>query len=363
MKNLSYKQIIFLIILIFVSLLSVLNFDVIIKSINFLLKILLPFIIGLVFAYILNVPMSKIETKILKNVKGKRVISLMIVILAITIIVSGIIYLVIPELYRNIADFATNIPSIAVKYKNELLELSNKYPSLKIDISTIDTNNVKEYITSYFKDIIVGSTKLVSSVIGVIFNVVTGFIFALYILLAKEDIIKNANDILTTFISHKKVTKIKHILDVSNNAFSKFIGGQCLECVILGLMIYITLLILGIPYSLTIALLTTITAVIPIFGSFIAFGVGIILLVLTNPVYALIFAIAFLVIQQIEGNLIYPKVVGNTVGLSPLWTMFAVTVFGSAFGLIGMLISVPFTSIIFVLIKEQVDIKKKRELQ
>ena len=147
-------------------------------------------------------------------------------------------------------------------------------------------------------------------------------------------------------MSKEKVYKITEIGSLANKTFSKFISGQCVEAIILGLIIFFTSIIFRFPYSLIIAVLTAVTALIPIFGALIAMLVGAILIAITNPIQAIIFMVVFQIVQQIEGNFIYPKVVGKSVGLSPLWTLLAITVGGNLFGIPGMLLGLPLASVV-----------------
>jgi len=166
---------------------------------------------------------------------------------------------------------------------------------------------------------------------------------------------------MKAYLPKKLNDKILHISKISNNTFSKFISVQCLEAVILGSMFFIALTIFKFPYALAISSLITICALIPVFGAFIACAFGMILIGITNPMQSVWFFILFQIIQQIEGNLIYPKVVGKSVGLPAIWVMLAVTVGGNAFGLIGMLISVPISSVLYTLIKENVNERLKED--
>ena len=162
-------------------------------------------------------------------------------------------------------------------------------------------------------------------------------------------------------MSKEKVYKITEIGSLANKTFSKFISGQCVEAIILGLIIFFTSIIFRFPYSLIIAVLTAVTALIPIFGALIAMLVGAILIAITNPIQAIIFMVVFQIVQQIEGNFIYPKVVGKSVGLSPLWTLLAITVGGNLFGIPGMLLGLPLASVVYALIKEFVNTRLKEK--
>jgi len=173
----------------------------------------------------------------------------------------------------------------------------------------------------------------------------------------KEYLQRGVKKIMYAYMKKEHVEKIMSIGSLANKTFSKFISGQCVEAVILGTIIFFVSLLCGFPYALLIGVLTAVTALVPIFGGLIAAAIGAVLIAITNPIQALIFIAVFVVIQQIEGNLIYPKVVGKSVGLSPLWTLLAITVGGNLFGVLGMLLGLPLASVVYTLCKESVKDK------
>ena len=199
--------------------------------------------------------------------------------------------------------------------------------------------------------------RLISSFV----TIFTALIFAIYMLFQKEYLIDGAKKLLYAYTKKEYAEKTIKVGKLANKTFSKFISGQCVEAIILGTIIFIVSLICGFPYALLIAVLTAVTALIPIFGAIFAMIIGAILIAITDPIQALIFILVFQVVQQIEGNLIYPKVVGKSVGLPAVWVLGGVTIGGGLFGIVGMLIGVPLVSAFYRLLYEDMN-KREKEL-
>lgn len=325
-------------------------------------NVLLPVIVGGALAFILNIPMTRIEklfTKKIKNKKYKtviRIVSIILSLLTLVIIITFVAFLLVPELVENIKTLIDGIPAIMNNIEKTVLNLLAKYPDIQIEIAkifekTADTGTVVGNILNY---IVNGAIGFVSSLISGIATIFTAIVFAVYILAQKEYLLMGIKKLIYAYVDNKRADKIMEIGALTNKTFTNFISGQCLEAVILGAILFIALIVLRLPYALLIAVLTAVTALIPIFGAFIAAGIGAILIAITSPIQALIFIIIFLVVQQIEGNFIYPKVVGKSVGLSPLWTLLAITLGGSLYGIIGMLIGLPVASILYSLLRSDV---------
>lgn len=366
------KNWIILILVAAISFWGINNINIFISVITKLIKVLSPFIIGIALAYILNIPMIKIEKIINTKLKEKtkkipvRIISITLSILLLILILAVVLLMLIPELIENIELLIQNIPTLITNVENWIIGLLDKYPDMQYEIKKVFAENatVNSIIVNILNYILNGSINLISSLVSGIFTVFTALIFAIYMLSQKERIQTSLKELIYAYIKKEYANKIMYISKLSNNIFTKFISGQCVEAVILGCILFVVLTIFRLPYALLISVLTSITALIPIFGALIAMVIGIILIAITNPFQAFIFALIFLVIQQIEGNLIYPKVVGKSVGLSPIWTLLAITVGGGLFGIIGMLIGLPIASIMYSLFKNNKNeriVKKKRK--
>lgn len=336
--------------------------------INFLLKIidvLFPFILGVVLAFILNIPMTKIENFLKKYKKNKaskisvRIIAIIISLVILFAIILFISFLLIPELIENIQLLISNIPSFIKNIEESILNLLKNVPEIQSRFKDVfqQNANIDTIIVKVLNYIVNGAVDFIGTVISSVITLFTGLVFAVYMLSQKEYLSNNIKKVMNAYLNRKQSKKILEIADLTNKTFSKFISGQCVEAAILGGIFFVVLTVFRFPYALIISVLTAITALIPIFGALIAMVIGAILIAVTSPTRAVVFIILFLVIQQIEGNFIYPKVVGKSVGLSPLLTLLAVTVGGSLFGVLGMLIGLPIASIIYALIKE--DVKKR----
>lgn len=345
------------------------NFGVVTSSFKNIIGILTPFIIGSCIAFVVNIPMKFLEKNVLKILsknkekkvsKLKRFLSIFLSLFIIFFILMMLIRLVVPEVLnviKNFIQYLTGLPSEIAPYLNEL---SGAYPELGEELSKLqlDFSNILNSLIGVLKN--AGSSliewigKTVSSTVSGIANTVIGIIFAFYLLMSKEKIGKALKKMILAFLPEKHAKKTLEIINISKNAFTNFITGQLKEAAILGGLCYVGMLILQLPYSLTISLLTMVTAFVPIIGAFIGATVGVILLLAVSPIKAVIFLIFIIVLQQIETNLIYPKVVGESVGLPGVLVLIAITLGGSLWGIIGMLVSLPITSVLYTLLRASV---------
>lgn len=357
------KKWIILILVTAASLWVINNVKTIMEFLIIILECFLPFILGGVIAFIINIPMRKIEEilkKKIKNLKLIRIISIILSLLFFILIVLIISLMLIPALVENIKMIVDTIPGLVDKFEVFIVELLDKYPNMQDQIKDLfaKTGNMTDAISSVLNYCINRAVGFVSSIVSGFVTIFTSIIFAFYLLFQKEYIIRCSKKVIYAITTKEKANKILEIGSLTNKTFSKFISGQCVEAVILGVLMFIALTIAGFySYALIISVLTAITALIPIFGAIIAMVIGAILIALTNPMQVLVFVAIFLIIQQIEGNFIYPKVVGKSVGLSPLWTLLAITVGGNLFGVIGMLLGLPLASVIYALIKGVINNK------
>lgn len=326
-----------------------------------------PFILGFVLAYILNIPTMKMEKLLKKAIPDKyedryqgliRVVSICLSLLLLVLIVVFIAFLLIPELISNLELLMKNIPGMIDKTEAFMLNLLDKYPEVQSQIkSMFSDSNVTKILSSVLNYFVNGAIGFVSDLVSGFVKIFTALIFAIYMLAQKESLVDKIKKLVYAYFDKKKSKKIMEVSKLANKTFTSFISGQCVEAVILGCIIFVISLLCGFPYALLIAVLTSVTALIPIFGAFIALIIGAILIAISNPVQAVIFVLVFLIIQQIENNLIYPKVVGKSVGLSPLFTLLAITVGGNMFGIVGMLIGLPLASVVYALLKDSVKDK------
>lgn len=333
-----------------------------------LFNVILPFILGGVIAFILNIPMSKIEKTFEKKfeLKGNYVrgISITLSILIFVLIILFVCLLLVPELVENIKALIGTIPTMIDKVKNLTSDMLVKYPEAQIKINeAFSVSSVSAIFSTILNGIMNGSVAFITNFISKFMTIFTGIIFSIYMLYQKEQLIKGAKRILYAMFDDKDADKIISVGKLTHKTFSKFLSGQCIDASILGLIMFIVLLILKFPYALLISVLTAITALIPVFGAIVAMVVGAILIAITSPFQALMFILVFQIVQQIDNNFIYPRVVGSSVGLSPIWTLFAISVGGSLFGAIGMLVGLPLASVIYTLFKDEINAKLTKKTQ
>lgn len=365
------KRILFLVFLIILMSVAIQNIGVLLGLLAKLLDILFPFILGGALAFIFNVPMRRIEAELFKmkpDFKGKRIISYLLSLILVVGIIVIALFVILPELIDTIKQLGSQIPVAVNSFQEIVKDLTKRYPEINSFTKNIDFDY--QSLVNKAGDLITGATGLLSSTVGIISSIVSGFAtffiafsFSIYILVCKEDLARQIKKVLFAFFSAKKVEKFLSIGALTNKTFTSFLTGQCLEACILGCMFFITMSIFKMPYVTLISVLIAITALIPIFGAFIGCGIGAILILIVNPKQALIFIIMFLILQQIEGNLIYPHVVGGSVGLPSIWVLVAITVGGDLMGVVGMIVFIPLCSVIYTLFREFVNNRlTKREV-
>lgn len=367
MTKKTKRQIMEIIVFAGIVLWVVFNYNLFIDFILFAFNLIMPLIVGIAIAFIINVPMKQIERKIFKIDKRKhkkliRVISLIISLILIFGIIGLILFLIIPELVQAVIAIANSIPK-DFGWVNDLLErLEGLYPSMQSYINDINVENIINTSVSQAGNVVSLIVGFLSSMISRIVIFFIGFILSIYILLDKENLVRQVKKLLNAFFSDKITKNIVRIVKLSNSTFTNFITGQCLDACLIATLLFIVMSILKMPYALILAVLFAITALIPYIGAFIALFVGVLLIAVTNPIMALWYVIIFFILQQIDENFTYPKIVGKSVGLPALWALLAVLIGGSIFGFIGIIISVPISSVLYSLLKDYVNyrIRKKQ---
>ena len=338
-----------------------------------ILGIIKPFILGGAIAYVLSLPMSFIERKLLFFMKGKRerlkrVFSILLSLVFVALLVLLLFLTVIPEIVSAVQNIGREVP-IALERIGAFLE---KHLSLSAevipDLSETIEDNWESFLSKLLPVLKSGIGTILSttfSAAGVFVSSIASFfvslIFAIYILGDKERLGRQLGTLRKAYLKEETNKRVDHFLSILNKSFSSFITGQCMEAVILGSIFMVVLSILRMPYAVMIGVVVMFSALLPIVGAFIACFIGAFLILLESPVKALVFVIVFLVVQQLENNLIYPRVVGSSVGLPSIWVFFAVTIGGSFFGVVGMLIFIPLVSTLYILIKEDTEKRIKEK--
>ncbi len=372
-KN-NMRKIMMLILFTILLVMASTNIEVIWNGIGTVIQIVRPFILGAAIAFVINVPMKVIERNLLKYTKMRpkfvRVVSYVLAVLFILLTIVLVFWVVIPQLSDTIVKLGQDIMEFWPTAQAWIVQFFQETPEIQEMVYSIefDFQNIIDPILNFVKvgaGSILGSTVNVAKVIiEYATNFIIGFVFSVYILLQKDTLRIQIKKVLYAFLKKEWVDKIIEVATLTQNTFSGFISGQCLEAVILGTLFVIVLGIFGFPYALLIGVLIAFTALVPIIGAFIGCIVGAFLILIENPTQALIFVIIFLVLQQLEEHLIYPHVVGNSVGLPSIWVLVAITVGGSLMGVLGMLIFIPLVSVIYTLFRGCVYKRlKKRKIQ
>lgn len=342
----------------------------------FVWHLVFPFILGGAIAFILNVPMHALEKRLFGRLKeqGKakklaRPASLILSILLVIVTIWIVLVVLIPEIGSTIVSLSRQIELAIPRMQkwftdnfqaNPLIEeqINNWFNSLEVNWDQIIQTGI-DFLKNGAGNVLGTTFNVAVTVINSVMNFVIGFVFACYILLQKEKLSVQIRKVLYAFFPGKVVRQVLKVASLSYKTFSNFVTGQCLEAVILGTMFFVVMSILKFPYAMLVGVVIACTALIPIFGAFIGCVVGAFLILVVNPMRAVAFVILFLILQQIEGNLIYPHVVGNSVGLPSIWVLMAVTVGGNLMGVVGMLVFIPLTSIIYALFRQTVHRRLK----
>ena len=364
------KQIKGLMVLGAVLVLAIIYSSSVVAGIVLAINIAKPFIYGGAIAFVLNIPMKLVENKLLRKWRGKaadklkRPISMVLSILLVLLIIAVVFNTVVPQLTATIAEIGRKIPEFAQQVVSMLDEFSQNYPQLEEQVSKLESlrinweslaDGVINFLKNGMSSMLTSTVTFASSVIGGVVNLFISVVFALYILGQKEKLEDQGKRIVTAYFPKKASDKILEVMALLYKNFSNFITGQCTEAVILGTMFVIAMTIFRMPYAVLVGVLVAFTALIPIVGAFIGCIVGAFLILIDDPILAVWFVLMFLVLQQLEGNLIYPKVVGNSVGLPSMWVLMAVSLGGSLFGVAGMLFFIPLFSTFYVLLRESVN--------
>ena len=323
-----------------------------------------PFVIGAALAFILNVPMRAIERRLqfIKNEGIRRALGLVLTFVSIALVLYGVIRLLIPQISETIAILIPRLTDFFLRLERQFYAFLEANPELlawvsaNTNLESLNWASLIQQAATMLKNSLAviagGAFSAVGSVAGGIVDAVIGLVFALYCLARKEILARQSRKLLYAFLPERASDEIIRVMRLTNVTFSNFISGQCLEACILGGMFAIAMGILKLPYISLISVLIAITALIPIVGAFVGCAVGAFLILVSDPLQAVIFLAMFLVLQQIEGNLIYPKVVGTSIGLPGMWVLLSVTVGGEIMGIMGMLVMIPLFSVVYTLLRE-----------
>ena len=378
LSNLSIKKIRELIVFTALLVVALWKFDVVLDVLKTIGQIIFPFILGGAIVFVINVPMSFLEKKIFENVKKEnkaarklaRPVSLLLTIVLVVGVIALVMIGVIPQLTKTMGSLMINITDFIPQIKIWIRDFfhDNREIMKLVDQVQFNPDQAIRWGISLLGN---GAGNMMNTTVSAVGSVVSGlatffiaFSFACYVLFQKEKLHVQIRKVLFAFLPKQKADAFLKVCSLTYRTFANFLTGQCLEAVILGCMFVVTLSILRMPYALLIGVLIAFTALIPIFGAFIGCAVGSFLIFMVSPKQAIIFIIVFLVLQQIEGNLIYPHVVGESVGLPSIWVLAAVTIGGNLMGIVGMLVFIPLLSVVYTIFRKVVYQRlKKRHIK
>lgn len=347
--------------------LGVIYFESIFQYLGELLNIIQPFIIGFILAFIFNIPMKFFEKKLtIQNKKKRRVVSAILSVLLILLVLLLVVMVVVPQVIENVRTLIDNLPSIfaqAEKWLNYVFEEIRLSPDLLDKINEFQTRFAQTFIstlTAWAPNIASGVSHITTSVI----NIFMGFVMAIYMIFSKDKLIRQVKKFAHALFNDQHYQYISEVVKLTGTTFENFLAGQLTESIIIGVLCYIGCMILDIPYASIAAIVIGFTNIIPYFGPIIGAVISSVLILFVSPVKALIFLVFSTLLQQFESNLIYPHVVGNSVGLSALWVLFAVSVGGGLFGIPGMVFGLPTFSVIYELLRRWMNyrLEVKRNL-
>lgn len=324
--------------------------------------VLFPFILGASLAFILNVPMRAIEgmLKGIKKTGFRRVMSVLLTFVAVILVLAVVFLLLIPQIGATFESLIPKLIEFFNSVQSFIIDSVNNNPDLVEIIGTeLDqfdwaglVQEAIKMVSNSVTAIVVGAFTAISTASSVLMDVVIAIVFAVYCLFQKETLARQGRKLVYAFLPEKTADYIVRVLRLTNATFSNFFSGQCIEVCILGSMFAISMAIFRMPYIPLVSVLVAVTAFIPVVGAWVGCVLGAFFILVANPLQALWFVIMFVVLQQIENNLIYPRVVGTSIGLSGMWVLIAVGVGGSLMGVAGMFLMIPVTSVIYTLLTE-----------
>ena len=327
-------------------------------------ELIAPFVTGAGIAFIFNVPMRAIENQLdgVHKTGLRRGMALVLTILCLVLIIMFVFELLVPQIRLTLASLAEKIPAFVDRTAQKLMLLMEENPELGIwiqqafDLESLNwtdiLQNVLAWLGNQVKGLMGGAVNVIGNVTAGIVNTVISIVFALYCLGRKEILARQCRRVLYSILSERRADEIIRVMRLTNVTFSNFISGQCLEAVILGCLFALVMAILKMPYIPLVSVIIAVTALIPVVGAFVGCVVGAFFILVNDPIQALTFIAMFLVLQQLENNLIYPRVVGTSIGLPGMWVLVAVTIGGELMGVGGMLAMIPLTSVLYTLARE-----------
>ena len=330
-------------------------------------ELIAPFVTGAAIAFVFNVPMRAIENQLegIRQRGIRRTFSILLTIAALALVITFVVELLVPQIRLTVHALSQQIPAFVEKTAANLVIFMDENPEIKafilesFNLESIEWSTLLKEMLTVISDSITsvmgGAVNVIGNLTGIIVNTVISIVFAIYSLSRKEVLARQGRRILYSILSEHRADEIVRVFRLTNVTFSNFISGQCLEAVILGCLFAIVMAVLKMPYIPLVSVVIVVTALIPVVGAFVGCIVGAFFILVNDPLQALTFVAMFLILQQIEGNLIYPRVVGTSIGLPGMWVLVAVTVGGELMGVGGMFVMIPLASVAYALGREFTD--------
>ena len=330
-------------------------------------ELVTPFVTGAAIAFVFNVPMRAIENQLegIRKTGIRRIFSILLTIAALALVITFVVELLVPQIRLTVHALSQQIPAFVENTAAKLVVFMDEHPEMKafilesMNLESIEWSAVLKQMLTVVTDgvtsVMGGAVNVIGNLTGIIVNGVISIVFAIYCLSRKEILARQGRRLLYAFVSEHHADEIIRIFRLTNVTFSNFISGQCLEAVILGCLFAVVMAIFKMPYIPLVSVVIAVTALIPVVGAFVGCIVGAFFILVNDPLQALTFIAMFLVLQQIEGNLIYPRVVGTSIGLPGMWVLVAVTVGGELMGVGGMFVMIPLASVGYALAREITD--------
>lgn len=321
---------------------------------------LIPFVVGLSIAFVLNVLMKIIEEKIVSKFnfgKFQRPFAILMTLITMIMSIVIVVLLIIPEIRNTFSVVSKDLPSFLKRFEIWMSTLNIN----GLGLSDIEfnwdslTQSAYEFITRGGRGLLSTTWGITSSILAIIIDIAIGFVFSIYILLQKEKLGRHLRKLLYAFLNEDTADSIFEVGTLANDVFSNFIKGQFFEALIIGIICFFGMMVMSMPYAVAISALVGFTALIPLIGAFVGTGIGALLILMVEPIKALWFVIFVIVLQQVESNLIYPRVVGTSVGLPGIWVLLAVSVGAASFGILGILVAVPISALLYSLLRRTID--------
>ena len=327
-------------------------------------KLVKPFVVGACIAFILNVPMRAIERrlKFIANDKLKRFAAMLLTVVILALVLTGVVNLLIPQIQATIVTIGQQLPGFFSRVEEQVQDFLNSNPQILLwltentDFENFNWANFVQQVIDFagtgMTKLLNGTVSAVGSIASGVIDAVIGMVFGIYCLANKETLARQGRKLAYTFLPERAADQTIRVLRLTNSTFSNFISGQCIEVIILGCLFAVCMTIFKMPYVSLVSVLVAVTAFVPVVGAFTGCILGAFFILVNDPMQAVWFVIMFLVLQQIENNLIYPRVVGTSIGLPSMWVLVAVTIGGDTMGVAGMLLMIPLSSVVYTLLRE-----------